>query len=98
VGVQVIKSVAKRAWEGRRQDAHPYNTWYEPFDDAAEIEKSLWYALSQDITAAVLPGELSLWPMIIDAAERFKTLSREAQREFIAQAAPYPPLVGPRMD
>jgi aryl-alcohol dehydrogenase-like predicted oxidoreductase len=98
VGVMAIKSVAKQAWESRRANSHGYNTWYEPFDDAAEIEKSLWFTLSQDITAAVLPGELSLWPMIIDAAQRFKPLDKQTQQEFMSQAAQYQPLVGPKMD
>jgi aryl-alcohol dehydrogenase-like predicted oxidoreductase len=99
VGVQVIKSVAKGTWgEGRRGASHLYNTWYEPFDDPAEIEKSLWYALSQDITAAVLPGDLRLWPMIYDAADRFQSLSPAQQADFVAQAAQYRPLAGPVMD
>ena len=98
VGVMAIKSVAKRAWEGSQARSHPYNTWYEPFDEASEIEKSLWFTLSQDITAAVLPGELQLWPMIIDAAQRFKPLDKQTQREFMSQAAQYQPLVGPQMD
>lgn len=98
VGVMAIKSVAKQAWEGNQAGTHPYNTWYEPFDETTEIEKSLWFTLSQDITAAVLPGELQLWPMIIDAAKRFKPLSKKEQQEFMSQAAQYQPLVGPRMD
>lgn len=95
-GVQVIKSVARGEWPGAAP--HRYNTWYEPFDDAAEIEKSLWFALSQDITAAVLPGDLKLWPAILDAAARFRPLTPEQQRDIVAQAAPYRPLAGPEMD
>jgi aryl-alcohol dehydrogenase-like predicted oxidoreductase len=98
VGVMAIKSVAKRAWEGLNARSHPYNTWYEPFDEAEEIEKSLCYTLSQDITAAVLPGELQLWPMIIDAAKRFRPLNKEEQQEAISQVTQYQPLVGPSMD
>ena len=96
VGVMAIKSVAKRAWEG--PNVASYNTWYEPFDEASEIEKSLWYTLSQDITAAVLSGELKLWPMIIDAAKRFRPLNKKEQQEVMAQVAQYQPLVGPAMD
>jgi aryl-alcohol dehydrogenase-like predicted oxidoreductase len=98
VGVMAIKSVAKHAWEDLSRGSRPYQTWYQPFDEVAEIEKSLWYTLSQDITAAVLPGELKLWPMIIDAARRFKPLDTEKQQEFVAQAARYQPLKGPSMD
>ena len=98
VGVMAIKSVAKDTWENPDRQSRPYQTWYEPFDDAAEIEKSLWYTLSQDITAAVTPGELKLWPMVFDAAQRFRPLSEQEQREAIAGAANYRPLVGPNMD
>jgi aryl-alcohol dehydrogenase-like predicted oxidoreductase len=96
VGVQVIKSVARGEWPDRASQR--YNTWYEPFDDPSDIEKSLWFTLSQDITAAVLPGDLRLWPAIIDAAERFRPLAPERQRNFVAQAAQYQPLAGPAMD
>ncbi|MCJ7605000.1 MAG: aldo/keto reductase [Dehalococcoidales bacterium] len=95
-GVMAIKSVAKQAWPDR--DHKDYNTWYEPFDEAEEIRRSLWYTLSQDITAAVLPGEVTLWPMILDAARRFTPLSPEEQRDVVQQAQGYQPLVGPMMD
>jgi aryl-alcohol dehydrogenase-like predicted oxidoreductase len=98
VGVQAIKAVARGTWSDPRWESHPYNTWYEPFDDPKEIEKSLWYTLSQDITAAVLPGDLKLWPAIFDAAERFRPLSKKQQTDLVAQAAPYQPLAGPVMD
>jgi hypothetical protein len=78
--------------------AHHYNTWYEPFDNAEEIEKSLFFTLSQDITAAALPSELSFWPMMIEMAERFKPLSAKIQQAYMAQAAQYQPLAGPKMD
>jgi len=96
VGVMAIKSIAKQAREGPNEKG--YNTWYEPFDEAAEIDKSLWYTLSQDITAAVMPGELRLWPMLIDAAKRFKPLSEKQQRDYISEASRYQPLAGPNMD
>ncbi len=96
IGVMAIKSVAKQAREGPNEKG--YNTWYEPFDEAREIEKSLWYTLSQDITAAVMPGELRLWPMLIDAAKRFKPLSAEQQQRYVSEASRYQPLVGPNMD
>ena len=60
---------------------HMYKTWYEPFDTQKEIDKSLWWTLSQDITTAALPGDLRLWPMIIDAAERFKKMQHRAEQD-----------------
>jgi aryl-alcohol dehydrogenase-like predicted oxidoreductase len=98
IGVLAIKSIAKGTWPDSNRVSHPYNTWYEPFDDKTNIEKSLWYTLSQDVTGAVLSGDIKLWPMIIDAARRFKPLTDNEQQEVIAEVAQYQPLVGPRMD
>ena len=98
VGVMAIKSVAKGTWDESVSTSHRYNTWYEPFDEASEIRKSLQYTLSQDITSAVMPGDLKLWPMVIDAAESFKSLSEEEEKRIVSQAVRYQPLAGPRMD
>jgi len=89
VGTIVIKSITKRPWTG---NMHWYQTWYEPFDTQADIDKSLWYALSQGITTAAMSSDLRLWPMIIDAAERFKPLDAQEQQEVVFQARRYQPL------
>jgi predicted aldo/keto reductase-like oxidoreductase len=97
-GVFTIKAVAKQAWPERSMAFNKTNTWYEPFTENEEIEKSLWYTLSQDITSAPLTSEWKLWPVIIDAANRFKPLTKKQQAEFVSQAARYEPLEGPVMD
>lgn len=89
VGTIVIKAITKRPWVG---NMHWYQTWYEPFDNQAEIDKSLWYALSQGITTAAMSSDLRLWPMLIDAAERFKTLDTLEQQEAVFQVRRYRPL------
>jgi aryl-alcohol dehydrogenase-like predicted oxidoreductase len=92
VGVLAIKSVAKGLWAGGRGDTHHYSTWYEPFDEPREIENSLRYTLSQDITTAVLPGDCRLWPTMLDVANRFQPLTAKEQSEVMAEVAQYPPL------
>jgi aryl-alcohol dehydrogenase-like predicted oxidoreductase len=89
VGTIAIKAITKRPWEG---PTHAYQTWYEPFDEPAEIDKSLWYTLSQGVTTAPMSGDLRLWPMIIDAAERFRPLDAREQAEAVAQVRRYRPL------
>jgi aryl-alcohol dehydrogenase-like predicted oxidoreductase len=100
VGVMAIKSVAKGMWpDGQaKEHAHKYGTWYEPFDDEENIRKSLYFTLSQDITAAVLPGELKLWPTMIEAAHKFKPLSKKDQQQYMDEVKKLKPLAGPRMD
>jgi aryl-alcohol dehydrogenase-like predicted oxidoreductase len=89
VGTIAIKSITKRPWQGAM---HAYQTWYEPFDNQAEIDKSLWYTLSQGVTTAPMSGDLRLWPMIIDAAERFRPLEAREQAEAVAEVRRYRPL------
>jgi aryl-alcohol dehydrogenase-like predicted oxidoreductase len=92
VGVMAIKVAAKRLWPDGEEGNHQYNTWYEPFDDAQELEKCYEYTLSQAIASAVMPGELSLWPAIIKAAVQFKPLPAKEQPPIISEVAQYPPL------
>jgi len=89
VGTIGIKAVAKRPWES---EMRMYQTWYEPFDEQTEIDKSLWYALNQGITTAAMPGDLHLWPLVIDAAERFRGMDAGEQEEVVSQVRQYRPI------
>jgi len=92
VGVLAIKSVAKRLWPDDDENQHKYQTWYEPFDDPKDIEKGLRFTLSQDITTAVTPGELKLWPTVLAAGERFQPMTEKEQQQVVSEVAAYPPL------
>jgi len=89
VGTIGIKAITKRPWEARMR---MYRTWYEPFDGQEEIDKSLWYALSQGITTAAMPADLHLWPLVIDAAERFRVLDTREQEETVSEVKQYKPI------
>ena len=92
VGTIAIKAVAKSHWD---RPMHMYKTWYEPFEEQKDIDKSLWYTLSQDITTAAMPGDLRLWPMVIDAAERFRPMITQEQSEAVSEVKQYPSLFPP---
>ena len=89
VGTIGIKAITKRPWEAAMR---MYRTWYEPFDEQEEIDKSLWYALSQGITTAAMPADLRLWPLVIDAAERFRVIDKREQEEAISEVKQYKPI------
>ena len=89
VGTIVIKAFAKRPWQAAM---HMYRTWYEPFNEQADIDKSLWYALSQGITTAAMPADLSLWPLVIDSAERFKAMDAQEQEQAVSEVRRYRPI------
>lgn len=90
VGTIGIKAVAKRPWE--ESVMRMYRTGYEPFDEQTEIDKSLWYALNQGITTAAMPADLHLWPLVIDAAERFRGMDAGEQEEVVSQVRQYRPI------
>ena len=92
VGTIAIKTVAKSNWSN---PMHMYKTWYIPFEEQSDIDNSLWYTLSQDITTAALPGDLRLWPMVIDAAERFRPMNAQAQAKAVSEVKQYPTLFPP---
>ena len=64
-----------------------YNTWYEPLDSQKEIDTAVWFTLSQEgVTTYSLAGDVRLWPMILDAAKRYKQLDENEQKTFIEYA------------
>jgi len=89
VGVMAIKALAKGPW---RTEARPYQTWYRPFDDQGDVDRALWYTLSQGVTGAVSASDVRLIPKLVDAAERFSSLSPEDQAELVATGSRFRPL------
>lgn len=81
VGVQTIKMLARGGWGDRKPDA---NVWYDPFRSQEDIDRAVWWLLSQPIHTAPTTGDRDLVPRILDAAERFVPLSREEQEEIVA--------------
>jgi predicted aldo/keto reductase-like oxidoreductase len=80
IGIIAIKSILRRRWLGEKR----YSTWYEPLDDPKEVEAALIFALSQDgVTTYSMPCDITLWPSVLEAAERFRRLNKQEQKEFI---------------
>lgn len=92
VGVQTIKMLARGGWGGREPEV---NVWYDPHREQPDIDRSLWFVLSQPVHTAPSTGDLRLLPKILDAAERFQPLTEAEQAEAIA--AQRPPTPEPRL-
>jgi aryl-alcohol dehydrogenase-like predicted oxidoreductase len=89
IGTIAIKAIAKQPWN---PGVRMYRTWYEPFTDQGDIDKSIWYTLSQGVSTAVLPADLRLWPKVIDAAERFKSMGDKEQEAVVSEVKAYKPI------
>ena len=89
VGVMIIKAIAKGPWGDRPKT---YNTWYEPFDDAAHIQQAVNFALSQDVTGLCTVADVTLLPLFLEACEHFTPMSAVQQEVLVASTADYEPL------
>lgn len=89
VGTTIIKSIAKSAW-GKKPKKH--NTWYEPFTGPADIQQSVNFALSQDVTGLCTVGDIGLLPLQLQACEHYTPLTAAEQEELVANASEREPL------
>ncbi len=92
LGIQTIKMLARGGWGDRERET---STWYDPHREQPEIDKALWWVLSQPMHTAPSAGEVTLWPKVLDAAERFSPLTASQQEEVIA--GQQPPLAEPSL-
>ena len=86
VGIQTIKMIARGGWSDGSKDC---NTWYDPHREQAEIDRSLWWVLSQPIHTAPSCGEISLLPKVLDAAGRYQPLNSREQT--LVESEQHPP-------
>jgi aryl-alcohol dehydrogenase-like predicted oxidoreductase len=89
VGTMVIKTVTKAPW-GERE--HTATTWYEPFDQAAEIQRAVDFALSYDVTGLCTAGDTRILPLVVQACQNFSRLTRDEREEMIDSGKQFEPL------
>jgi aryl-alcohol dehydrogenase-like predicted oxidoreductase len=83
LGVMAIKAVARGPW---RSAEHTATTWYEPHRDPAAVREGIRFALSQPITGFCMPGDISLHPATLAAAQEFTPLRPDEIEARIAAA------------
>ena len=89
IGVQTIKMIARGGWgDGEKQT----NTWYDPHREQEDIDRSLWWVLSQPMHTAPSCGDVNLLPKVLDAAERFAPQSQSQQEQVVMAQHPPSPL------
>jgi predicted aldo/keto reductase-like oxidoreductase len=83
-----LKAMGRQKWpEGDPQRKQYGKCWYQPLTDRREAELGLRFTLSQPVTAAIPPGEESLFRLALDIAARFKPIAPEEEKELQAIAA-----------
>lgn len=89
-----LKALALTAWTGKAdagRSAHP-KAWYRPVEDRELAERALRFTLSEDITAAIPPGDEKLYRMALDLASGFRPLTVPERAALTARAREVKPL------
>ncbi len=66
--------------------------WYQPLDDQKTARLALSWTLSQDITAAIPPGEASLFELALSIAASYRPPSSAETAEIASLARGKEPL------
>ena len=74
MGILALKSMAYRPWPDGAARTHP-KCWYEPLADPVAAREGLRFTLSHPVTAAIPPGDETLFAMALDLAARFEPLT-----------------------
>jgi len=92
MGILAIKAMAQAPWtEGESRTGCP-KCWYRPVFDPEEQALALRFTLSQPITAAVPPGDKTLFRRALTLAKDFRPLSEAEAEDVKRRAAAHQPL------
>jgi predicted aldo/keto reductase-like oxidoreductase len=80
-----LKAMAYTPWKTGESRTYP-NCWYRPIDEPALARQALRFTLSEDITAAIPPGDQRLFRIALDAAFDLKPLSPAERQQLLAGA------------
>lgn len=83
MGILALKAMAWRPWLQGARRTHA-KCWYEPLADAAAAREGLRFTLSHPVTAAIPPGDETLFALALDLAADFTPLGA-AETEAIKQ-------------
>jgi len=87
VAILALKAMARQKWPENDPQRQRYSKcWYQPLTDRQEAGLGLYFTLSQPVTAAIPPGDESLFQMALDLAMEFRPVS-EQEKETLRQMA-----------
>jgi aryl-alcohol dehydrogenase-like predicted oxidoreductase len=87
-----LKAMAHRPWRKGEKRKYP-NCWYRPIEDRDLARKALRFTLSEDVTAAVPPGDERLFRMALELAYDLPPLTAAERRELLASTRGLRPLL-----
>ncbi len=86
-----LKAMAHTTWKQGERHTYP-KCWYHPIEDPEVARKALRFTLSEDITAAIPPGDERLFRIALAAAPSLTPLSAEERRALLASTKGVTPI------
>jgi len=88
-----LKALAYTPWASRqeKQSGHP-KCWYKPISDLDQARQALRFTLSEDITAAIPPGDERVYRMAETLAAQFAPLTPKERAALLASSKDVTPL------
>ena len=78
MAILALKSLARQRWPQGDPSRKEYSKcWYQPLTEREQARLGLYFTLSQPVTAAIPPGEESLFRMAVDLAMNLKPVSKD---------------------
>lgn len=87
-----LKSMAMGPWRKGEEHRFP-KSWYRPIEDPALARSALRFTLSEDVTAAIPPGEEPLFRMALDLAADLPPLPAEERAALLESTRGMKPLL-----
>ncbi|MCP4263838.1 MAG: aldo/keto reductase [Planctomycetes bacterium] len=93
-----LKSMARQRWSKGDPARKEYSKcWYQPLSEQEEARLGLYFTLSQPVTAAIPPGEESLFRLAVDLAMTVKPISKDDLEKVKQMAEPLNPIFKARV-
>lgn len=86
-----LKPLAYSPWPKGAEHTYP-KCWYKPIDDPALALQSLRFTLSEDVTAALPPGDENLFRLALETASSFTPMTAEERSVLLASTKGREPL------
>jgi aryl-alcohol dehydrogenase-like predicted oxidoreductase len=87
-----LKSMAHGRWRRGEERKYP-KCWYRPIDDRALAREALRFTLSEDVTAAIPPGDERLFRMAVDLAGDLPPFTPEERQALLDSTHGMKPLL-----
>ena len=92
VACLAIKAMAHGPWRKSEKRKYP-NCWYRPIEDRDLARQALRFTLSENVTAAIPPGDEGLFRMALELAEDLPPLTADEREQLLASTRGLRPLL-----